>query len=92
MLMEGLLELEHEHKPGEPANVANTEHERDDQWNDVDGENLGRTVSLSKHRLRDVARTDSLFNRRALQEYILYASQHHAGGLVDKPPKYALSV
>lgn len=32
---------------------------------------------------------NSLFNREALQEYILYAGQHHAGGLVDKPPKPA---
>lgn len=32
---------------------------------------------------------DSLFNRRALQEYILIAGQHPAGGLVDKPPKTA---
>ncbi|KAI0668066.1 terpenoid cyclases/Protein prenyltransferase [Trametes maxima] len=32
---------------------------------------------------------DSLFNRRALQEYILYAGQHPAGGLRDKPPKPA---
>ncbi|KAI0919633.1 hypothetical protein AcW1_003166 [Taiwanofungus camphoratus] len=30
---------------------------------------------------------DSLFNRHALQEYILYAGQHPAGGLRDKPPK-----
>ncbi|KAI0086016.1 terpenoid cyclases/protein prenyltransferase alpha-alpha toroid [Irpex rosettiformis] len=30
---------------------------------------------------------DSLFNRRALQEYVLFAAQHSAGGLVDKPPK-----
>lgn len=32
---------------------------------------------------------DSLFNRRALQEYILIAGQHPAGGLRDKPPKNA---
>jgi len=32
---------------------------------------------------------DSLLNRRALQEYILYAAQHPAGGLRDKPPKNA---
>ncbi|TBU21726.1 terpenoid cyclases/Protein prenyltransferase [Dichomitus squalens] len=32
---------------------------------------------------------DSLFNRRALQEYILCAGQHPAGGLRDKPPKPA---
>ncbi|KAI0037908.1 terpenoid cyclases/Protein prenyltransferase [Auriscalpium vulgare] len=31
--------------------------------------------------------TDSLFNRKALQEYILCAGQHPAGGLRDKPPK-----
>ncbi|KJA22447.1 hypothetical protein HYPSUDRAFT_139271 [Hypholoma sublateritium FD-334 SS-4] len=32
---------------------------------------------------------ESLFNRNALQEYILYAGQHPAGGLRDKPPKNA---
>ncbi|OSC97259.1 terpenoid cyclases/Protein prenyltransferase [Trametes coccinea BRFM310] len=32
---------------------------------------------------------DSLFNRQALQEYILCAGQHPAGGLRDKPPKPA---
>lgn len=32
---------------------------------------------------------DSLLNRDALQEYILYAGQHPAGGLRDKPPKSA---
>jgi protein farnesyltransferase subunit beta len=30
---------------------------------------------------------ESLFNRKALQEYILLAGQHPAGGLRDKPPK-----
>ncbi|KAJ7471851.1 terpenoid cyclases/protein prenyltransferase alpha-alpha toroid [Mycena latifolia] len=32
---------------------------------------------------------DSLLNRKALQEYILYAGQHPVGGLRDKPPKNA---
>ncbi|KAF7313263.1 Protein farnesyltransferase subunit beta [Mycena kentingensis (nom. inval.)] len=32
---------------------------------------------------------DSLYNRKALQEYILCAGQHPAGGLRDKPPKGA---
>ncbi|GJE90616.1 terpenoid cyclase/Protein prenyltransferase [Phanerochaete sordida] len=32
---------------------------------------------------------DSLFNRKALQEYVLIAGQHAAGGLIDKPPKPA---
>ncbi|CCM05226.1 uncharacterized protein FIBRA_07436 [Fibroporia radiculosa] len=32
---------------------------------------------------------DGLLNREALQEYILYAGQHPAGGLRDKPPKPA---
>ncbi|KAH9976081.1 terpenoid cyclases/protein prenyltransferase alpha-alpha toroid [Russula compacta] len=31
---------------------------------------------------------DSFFNRHALQEYILFAGQHPAGGLRDKPPKH----
>ncbi|KAI0728285.1 terpenoid cyclases/Protein prenyltransferase [Fomitopsis betulina] len=30
---------------------------------------------------------DTLFNREALQEYVLFAGQHPAGGLRDKPPK-----
>ncbi|PCH39083.1 terpenoid cyclases/Protein prenyltransferase [Wolfiporia cocos MD-104 SS10] len=33
---------------------------------------------------------DALLNREALQEYILYAGQHPAGGLRDKPPKYVM--
>ncbi|KII84972.1 hypothetical protein PLICRDRAFT_45829 [Plicaturopsis crispa FD-325 SS-3] len=32
---------------------------------------------------------DTLFNSKALQEYILLAGQHPAGGLRDKPPKSA---
>ncbi|KAJ8502466.1 hypothetical protein ONZ45_g11727 [Pleurotus djamor] len=32
---------------------------------------------------------DALFNRTALQEYILFAGQHPNGGLRDKPPKNA---
>ncbi|KAI0824323.1 terpenoid cyclases/Protein prenyltransferase [Trametes gibbosa] len=32
---------------------------------------------------------DALFNRKALQEYLLLAGQHPAGGLRDKPPKSA---
>jgi protein farnesyltransferase subunit beta len=30
---------------------------------------------------------ESLFDRKTLQEYILLAGQHPAGGLRDKPPK-----
>jgi protein farnesyltransferase subunit beta len=32
---------------------------------------------------------DALLNRKAIQEYLLYAGQHPAGGLRDKPPKSA---
>ncbi|KAI0073085.1 terpenoid cyclases/Protein prenyltransferase [Panus rudis PR-1116 ss-1] len=32
---------------------------------------------------------DSVYNRKALQEYVLLAGQHPAGGLIDKPPKNA---
>jgi len=32
---------------------------------------------------------EGLYNRTALQEYLLYAAQHPAGGLRDKPPKNA---
>jgi hypothetical protein len=34
--------------------------------------------------------TDDLYDKKALQEYILYAGQHPVGGLRDKPPKYVL--
>lgn len=34
---------------------------------------------------------DGLYDRMALQEYILYAGQHPVGGLRDKPPKYAFN-
>ena len=32
--------------------------------------------------------TDDLYDKKALQEYILYAGQHPVGGLRGKPPKY----
>ncbi|KAF9552177.1 terpenoid cyclases/Protein prenyltransferase [Agrocybe pediades] len=32
---------------------------------------------------------EGLYNKTALQEYIIYAGQHPAGGLRDKPPKHA---
>lgn len=34
------------------------------------------------------ARTESVWNKAALQRYILCAAQHPAAGLRDKPPKY----
>jgi prenyltransferase beta subunit len=55
-------------------------------WDDVDGSYfvliflLGMTYRLCLC-------VDSLLNLKGLQEYILYAMQHPAGGLRDKPPK-----
>jgi protein farnesyltransferase subunit beta len=54
-------------------------------WDDVDGSCLASFNGMNVAYRADV---DSLFNRKALQEYILYATQHPAGGLRDKPPKY----
>lgn len=45
--------------------------------------------SLPERRRSADCASDSSFNRKALQEYVLIAGQHSAGGLVDKPPKYA---
>ena len=55
----------------------------DGNWDDVDG------VYESPHPYiaHSTNLSDSLFNRKALQEYILYAGQHPSGGLRDKPPK-----
>lgn len=55
-------------------------------WDDIDGLYRllgGYDVTYHVHSFH----VDSLFNRKALQEYILYATQHPAGGLRDKPPK-----
>lgn len=53
-----------------------------ESWDDVDG--ASRTGI--RQPVIDLC-PDALFNREALQTYILMACQHHAGGLVDKPPK-----
>ena len=70
------------HSPHEPP--ANDAPPADDSnWDDVDG--------VYESPLPDTTYStnlsDSLFNRKALQEYILYAGQHPSGGLRDKPPK-----
>ncbi|KAJ3747584.1 terpenoid cyclases/protein prenyltransferase alpha-alpha toroid [Lentinula detonsa] len=45
---------------------------------------------LDKLELHDDAQTpDVIWNPEGLKEYILYAAQHPAGGLRDKPPKSA---
>ncbi|KAL1717611.1 terpenoid cyclases/protein prenyltransferase alpha-alpha toroid [Schizophyllum commune] len=72
------------HPPHEPP-ASDAPQADDGNWDDVDG------VYESPH--PDTAHStnlsDSLFNRKALQEYILYAGQHPSGGLRDKPPKGA---
>jgi protein farnesyltransferase subunit beta len=57
-----------------------------DEWDDVDG---SQPRFLLSNMLIEICirYQDSIFNRKALQEYILYAAQHPAGGLRDKPPK-----
>ncbi len=55
-------------------------------WDDVDGALIVLTDTTSLSHASSLS--ESLFNRNALQEYILYAGQHPAGGLRDKPPKY----
>lgn len=65
-----------------------TDTRGDDGWDDVDGERtsirLG-TVLISIILLN----TESVWSKLGLQRYILCAAQHPAGGLRDKPPKYA---
>ena len=56
----------------------------DGVWDDVDG---GLSISYLELRNWLTDALEGLYNRKALQEYILYAGQHPAGGLRDKPPK-----
>ncbi|KAG5653875.1 hypothetical protein H0H81_009697 [Sphagnurus paluster] len=54
-------------------------------WDDIDGK-----ISVPPKAILIygwMGFVESLFDRKALQEYILYAGQHPAGGLRDKPPK-----
>lgn len=66
----------HEDETGTPA---------ENGWNDTDGAPHA-TANVPSCELMMIL--DSFFNRSALQEYILLAGQHPAGGLRDKPPKY----
>ncbi|TFK49209.1 terpenoid cyclases/Protein prenyltransferase [Heliocybe sulcata] len=63
---------------------APTAHsDTDDEWDDVDGQSYPLRPSVVQYSTVP----DTLFNRKALQEYVLYAGQHPTGGLRDKPPK-----
>ncbi|KAG7443637.1 terpenoid cyclases/Protein prenyltransferase [Guyanagaster necrorhizus] len=58
----------------------------------IHGHHSSSSHDEEKHEDGDAGWVDvdeSLFNREALQEYILLAGQHPAGGLRDKPPKSA---
>ena len=81
-LVDGLLETG---RPEEHAHSEDAKADHEGEWDDVDGRPQ-RLFPIDSTLTSDIA--DSLFNRRALQEYVLFAGQHHAGGLVDKPPKY----
>lgn len=81
VLAEGLLGVDLVNHEPETHENDGSNHEG---WDDVDGEHIYASLDHDTHLS---VWSDSLFNRKALQEYVLYAAQHHAGGLVDKPPK-----
>lgn len=57
------------------------------EWDDdVDGEYLARIAHIEVSPGAR-ARVESLWNKQALQRFILCAAQHPAAGLRDKPPK-----
>jgi len=59
--------------------------EDDSAWFDVDGE---RSYTLKAIQIIETnRRVDFLYDREALQEYIICAGQHPSGGLRDKPQK-----
>ncbi|KAF5378091.1 hypothetical protein D9615_007606 [Tricholomella constricta] len=73
---------------GSSAPPAGPSSGEEEEWDDMDGKMVFYRVRFAPD--TQAARLiDTLFNRKALQEYILYAGQHPAGGLRDKPPKNA---
>lgn len=83
-IVEGLLASDGKQSSHVPKPEAE-KNEPEEAWDDVDGMFLVMSLERSL-----MLYSDSLYNRQALQEYILYAGQHPAGGLVDKPPKYMI--
>lgn len=69
----------------ESAHEDETATPAENGWNDTDG--ASHAAANAPFRV-PMTILDSFFNRPALQEYILLAGQHPAGGLRDKPPKY----
>jgi protein farnesyltransferase subunit beta len=55
------------------------------EWDDAEGAPFRKVNTPSPYVLTTLL--ESFFNRQALQEFILLAGQHPAGGLRDKPPK-----
>jgi Prenyltransferase and squalene oxidase repeat len=77
--------------PGVPESVhakdgtSHVNESAENVWDDMDG--APRVTVYHPETMLAYDEPDSLFDRRALQEYILLAGQHPAGGLRDKPPK-----
>jgi protein farnesyltransferase subunit beta len=67
----------------DPVDERNEQVTANENWDDVDG----RLFAVRCFAYYNICCLDSLFNRKGLQEYILFAGQHPAGGLRDKPPK-----
>ena len=87
-LLEALGVSGYGHPAGEaeqPQQQSPHQDAGDEAWDDVDGACFVPGVVWSRLSARAA---DSMFNRKALQEYVLLAGQHPAGGLRDKPPKY----
>lgn len=66
----------------------------DGEWDDMDGAyqfDAARQATLCSL-TRTRAYAELVWNRAALQRYILCAAQHPAAGLRDKPPKYVTLV
>jgi protein farnesyltransferase subunit beta len=77
----------HAHDAGAQAQDTTTPVSGDGEWDDdVDGEFLSFACAMPVLIL--IARAESVWNKPALQRYILCAAQHPAAGLRDKPPKY----
>jgi len=60
----------------------------DGEWDDVDGALLLVCTKGIRVPTYSLGNVESVWNKPALQRYILSAAQHPAAGLRDKPPKY----
>lgn len=75
-----------------PEATSRADASPENGWDDAEGAQFLDSEFDDASPRTDYTFPESFFNRHALQEYILLAGQHPAGGLRDKPPKYVFVI